>query len=121
MGVRVGQPLVPVRMGMAMARRDWLGMGVAMVLVVLVLVRVLDGPVRMKVRVALCEMQPHAPGHENRSYGEVPGQGLFEESETERGARERRGGEVRPGARGAELAQGAHEERKADPIAHESE
>jgi Na+-transporting methylmalonyl-CoA/oxaloacetate decarboxylase gamma subunit len=91
MRVRVGQALVPMGMGMALARHDRFGMGVAMVLVVLVLVRVLVRLVGMHVRVALGEMQPHAPGHENRSYGEVPGQGFFEEKQTERGAGKWRG------------------------------
>jgi len=121
MWMRVGQAFVPVVMRMAHVRPERLGMIVAMVLVVLVLVRVLYGLVRVHVRVALGEMQPHAAGHENRSHGEVPGYGLFQEKQAKRSARERRGGEVRPGTRGAELAQGAHEECQADPVAGESE
>ena len=73
MRMRVGEAIVPVAVGMTYAGRHRPGVGMAMVLVVLVLVRVLDGLVRMHVRVPLGEMQPHAPGHESRSEGEVPG------------------------------------------------
>jgi hypothetical protein len=63
MRVRMSHRFVPVAMRMAHARRGRLGMLVAMMLVVLVLVRVLDGLVRMQVRVPLGEMQPDAPRH----------------------------------------------------------
>jgi hypothetical protein len=67
------QAFVPMAMRMAHAWSERLGMAVAMMLVVLVLVAVIDGLVRMEMRVKLGEMEPHAPRHENRSYGEVPG------------------------------------------------
>src|SRR5262249_37945115 len=96
-------------------------MAVAMMLVMLVLVRVLDGLVRMQVRVPLGEMQPHAPCHQRRGDAQSKRDGLVQQREAQRSAGERCGGEIRPGTRGTERTQRRQEERQADPIACESE
>lgn len=121
MWMRVGQTFVPVLMRMALARLEPRGMVVAMMLVMLVLVRVLEGLVRMPVRVPLGEMQPHAPRHQHRGDGESRRNGLVQQREAQRSAGERRGRKIGAGTRGTELTQSPHEERQADPIACESE
>src|SRR5262249_58255270 len=89
--MRVDQRFVPVLMRMAHAGLDPLGMAVAMMLVMLVLVRVLDGLVRMPVRVPLGEVQPHAPCHQRRGDAEPRRNGLVQQREAQRGAGERCG------------------------------
>ena len=91
MGMRMHQTFVPVLVRMTHARLDPLGMVVAMMLVMVVLVRVLDGLVRMRVRMPLGEMQPHAPCHQRRSSAESRRNGLVQQREAQRSAGKRRG------------------------------
>ena len=90
---------------MANARRDRLIVRVLMMQVVFVLVVVLDFVMRMKVCVALRDMEPDSDSHEQARDNQRRMQVLTEEEHGHQRAHERRGREIGPGAGRAEISQ----------------
>ena len=88
-----------------------------MMLVVRVLMAVHLAFVGVLVSMQLAQVQPDTQAHQHRCHPEWRRRGFAEQQDTQSRANEGRGGEISPGARGAQIAQGAHKEDQTQAIA----
>ena len=118
MGVRVRhrRMLVPVRVGLGALVA---AVCVLVMLIVDVTMTVAHILVRMLVRVHLRKYEPRRGDHQRKSDAERCGKRLSEHKDRNGGANERRGAEMRGGARGAEMTQREDEQHKADAVTQE--
>lgn len=94
--VRVGHRVVSMAVGVTQRYR-FIGCMVVMVQVVFMLVIVLQRFVRMRMGMALAEMQPHAQRHQRAGSEESRRHRVPQQQNRQRSAEERCHGEVGPG------------------------
>jgi hypothetical protein len=83
-------------------------------------VRMLHREMLVFVHMGLGQVQPQAHAHQCRGDPECRPRRLAQHHQRDQGAHERCGGEVRPGARGAQVAQRKDEQHQAQPVPAEA-
>jgi hypothetical protein len=107
MRVAVGERIVPMPVGVARPRSNWISMCMPVMFVVHVLVLMLQEFVGVRVHMPLGEVQPHAPAHKHGGQCQLRCQWIAEQSDRQQRTRERRGREIGACASGAEIARSA--------------
>ena len=120
MRMRVAQRDVHMKMAVHRVGRTRRVVRMAVMLVVRVAMFVRDFAVRMRMFVALAQMQPHADRHQGTGGKELHLHRLAEKRDGHKGAHKRREAEIGTCARRTQIAQGTHEQRQTYPIAQKS-
>ena len=106
---------------MGFARRRLNLMAMRVVSVVVVFMVVFQRLVRVFMAVALCQVQPDSKCHQRASGQQSRADGLPQQRQGQRRAKEGRHGKIRAGARRTEMPQGYHEQGQTDAISQPAE